>query len=116
VIRRGQLYWLDLGPPTGSSPGYQRPGIVIQDDDLNRTNLNTVVVALVTTNLRLAKMDGNVLLTPKRNGVSQLSVVNVTQLFTVAKADLVDLIGVVTRSEMELIDRGLRFVLSLGTE
>ena len=116
MIRRGQLYRLDLGQPRGSSPGFQRPGIVIQDNDLSRTNLNTVVVALVTTNLRLAKMDGNVLLTPKRNGVDRLSVVNVTRLFTVDKADLVDLIGAVTRSEMELIDRGLRFVLSLGTQ
>jgi mRNA interferase MazF len=116
VIRRGQVYWLDLGHPRGSSPGYERPGVVIQDNHFNRTNLNTVIVALITTNLRLAKLDGNVLLTPKPNGVKELSVINVTQLYTVDKADLVDLIGVVTRSEMEQIDQGLKLVLSFENE
>lgn len=116
VIRRGQVYWLDLGHPRGSSPGYERPGVVIQDNHFNRTNLNTVIVAPITTNLRLAKMDGNVLLTPRSNGVKELSVVNVTQLYTVDKADLVDLMGVVTRSEMEQIDHGLKLVLSLENE
>jgi len=116
VIQRGQLYWLDLGQPRGSSPGYERPGVVIQDDHFNRTKLNTVVVALLTTNLRLAKMDGNVLLTPRPGGIGVLSVVNVTQLYTVDKSDLVNLIGTVSRSEIEQIDRGLKLVLSLETE
>ncbi|NOT46424.1 MAG: type II toxin-antitoxin system PemK/MazF family toxin [Acidobacteria bacterium] len=114
MIKRGQLYWLDLGEPRGSSPGYCRPGVVIQDNHFNRTNLNTVVVALVTTNLRLALMDGNVLLTPKANGVRELSVVNVTQIYTVDKEELVDRIGNVTRAELEQIDNGLKLVLSLG--
>ena len=113
VIRRGQVYWLDLGQPRGSGPGYKRPGVVIQDNSFNRSNLNTVVVALLTTNLRLARMDGNVLLDPKPSGVDRPSVVNVTQILTVDKSDLVELMGAVSRAELERIDRGLRLVLSL---
>ncbi len=115
VIRRGQLYWLDLGQPRGSGPGYERPAIVIQDDNFNKTKLKTVVVALLTTNLRIANMDGNVLLTPRPGGLEKLSVVNVTQIYTVDKSDLIELIGIATRSEMEQVDRGLKLVLSLET-
>ncbi len=115
TIRRGQIYWLDFGQPRGSGPAYHRPAVVIQDNDFNQTNLKTVIVAIITTNLRLAKMDGNVLLMPRPNGVSSPSVVNITQLYTVDKSELADLIGVVTRSEMDQINKGLRLVLALET-
>ncbi len=113
TILRGQLYWVDLGQPRGSSPGYEGPALVIQDKDFNRTNLRTVIVALLTTNLRLANMDGNVLLMPGANGLREPSVVNVTQIYTVNKADLVEPIGMLTASEMNLVDNGLRLVLNL---
>ena len=112
TIRRGQIYWLDFGQPRGSGPAFERPALIIQDNFFNQTNLNTIIVAIVTTNLRLAEMDGNVLLMPRRNGVSIPSVVNITQLYTVDKTELIEQIGVVTRSEMEQIDKGLRLVLS----
>lgn len=113
TIRRGQIYWLDFGQPRGSGPAFERPAVIIQDNFFNQTNLRTIIVAVITTNLRLAYMDGNVLLMPKRNGVSVPSVVNVTQVYTVDKTELLERIGVVTKSEMEQIDKGLRLVLSL---
>lgn len=58
-------------------------------------------------------MDGNVLLMPGANGLRVPSVVNVTQIYTVNKADLVELIGKLKASEMNLVDNGLRLVLSL---
>ncbi len=116
TIRRGQIYWLDFGQPRGSGPAFERPALIIQDNFFNQTNLNTIIVAIVTTNLRLAEMDGNVLLMPRRNGVSIPSVVNITQLYTVDKTELIEQIGVVTRSEMEQIDKGLRLVLSLEND
>jgi mRNA interferase MazF len=115
MIRRGQVYWLDLGDPRGSGPGFERPGVIVQDNDFNQTNIKTAIVAMITTNLRLATMDGNVLLNPRRNGVSKLSVVNVTQLYTIDKTVLVDLIGTVSKAELEQIDKGLRLVLSLNS-
>lgn len=113
TIRRGQIYWLDFGQPQGSGPAFERPAVVVQDNLFNKTNIKTVIVAVITSNLRLAEMDGNVLIMPRRNGVSTPSVINLTQLYTVDKAELVELIGVVTRSEMEQINKGLRLVLSL---
>ena len=113
TIRRGQIYWLDFGQPRGSEPAYERPAVIIQDDFFNLTKLNTVIVAIVTTNLRLAEMDGNVLLMPRANGLKAESVVNITQIYTVDKSLLSDLIGEVSKSEMKQIESGLRLILSL---
>jgi mRNA interferase MazF len=113
MVKRGQLYRFDFGTPRGSEPGYSRPVLIIQDDDFNATNIGTVIIAVVTTSLRLAKMDGNVLLEPKKNGVKELSVVNVTQLYTVDKIELGDLLGTVTQEEMRRVNEGLKLVLSL---
>jgi len=112
-IRRGQVYWIDLGEPSSSGPVFRRPVVVIQDNAFNDTRIHTVIIAVITTSLRLAAMDGNVLLTPRRNGVQKYSVVNVTQLFTVDKVELIELIGTVTKAEMDEIDKGLLRVLSL---
>jgi len=62
VIERGQIWWADLPEPRGSAPGYEHPIVVLQADYLNQTKLNTVIGAIVTSNLDLAEMPGNVLI------------------------------------------------------
>lgn len=115
VIKRGEIYWLDLGEPRGSGPGFLRPVVIIQDNDFNQTKIGTTIIAILTTSLRLANMDGNVLIIPtKANGLEKPLVVNVTQLYTIDKAELLDLLGSVTDSEMALVDKGLNLVLSLN--
>ena len=113
VAQRGQIWWADLGEPRGSGPGYRRPIIVIQANSFNKTNLSTVIVAIVTSNLDLGDMPGNVRLTTGTTGLDNDSVVNITQLLTVDRADLVEYVGSVSDRKMDQIDRGLRLVLSL---
>ena len=68
VVNRGEIWWADLPEPTGFSPGYRRPVVIIQSDIFNQTNLNTSIVVLVSTNLELEKMRGNVLLKKRQSG------------------------------------------------
>jgi mRNA interferase MazF len=55
MCRRGELYWPDLDPYTGSEQGGERPVLVLQDDHVNRVS-RTVVVVPFTTNLRRANL------------------------------------------------------------
>lgn len=116
TFRRGQIWWADLGTPRGSSPGYERPVIIIQSDPFNKTDIDSVIVAILTTNLRLARMPGNVLIERGIGGLKEDSVINVTQLYTLDRTDLMDLWGTLPREKMEKIDRGLRLVLSLKVD
>ena len=86
---------------------------MIQANSFNRTNLSTVIVAIVTSNMDLGDMPGNVRLTTGTTGLDNDSVVNITQLLTVDRADLVEYVGSVSDRKMDQIDRGLRLVLSL---
>jgi mRNA interferase MazF len=113
VINRGEIWWADLPEPAGSSPGYRRPVVVIQSDIFNKTNLNTSIVALVTTNLELEKIRGNVLLNKQQSGLPKNSIVNVTQVFTLDKSLLFEFVGTLSERKMEQIDEGLRLVLNL---
>ncbi|AYE99292.1 type II toxin-antitoxin system PemK/MazF family toxin (plasmid) [Mycobacterium paragordonae] len=113
VIGRAEIYWADLGAPSGSRPGKRRPVAVIQSDPYNASRLATVLAAVITSNTGLAAMPGNVFLPASTTGLSRDSVVNVTALVTLNKTDLIDRIGEIPASLMHEVDRGLRRVLDL---
>jgi mRNA interferase MazF len=113
LIERGQLWWVDLGEPRGSAPGFRRPMLVVSADPYNRSRIATVICASVTTNLRLGEAPGNVILDRGTGGLPKASVVNVSQIVTLNKEDLLDQIGVLGSPEMSLVDVGLRQVLAL---
>lgn len=55
---RGELRWADLCLPRGSAPAFRRPVLIVSADQYNRSNLSTVTIAVVTTNLQLAALPG----------------------------------------------------------
>jgi mRNA interferase MazF len=107
VICQGDIYWIDLGQPIGSEPGYIRPYVVIQNDVLNSSQIRTVIVCALTTNLRRSRAIGNVLLEAGEADLAEQSVVNVSQVFTVDKALFTDKIGKLSRKRVRQILAGL---------
>jgi mRNA interferase MazF len=113
VISRADVYWADLGPPSGSRPAKRRPVLVIQSDPYNASRLATALAAVITSNTALATMPGNVFLPATATGLPRDSVVNVTAIVTLNKADLTARVGNIPPSLMHDVDRGLRRVLDL---
>ena len=113
VISRAEIYWADLGTPSGSRPAKRRPVLVIQSDPYNASRLATVLAAVITSNTALATMPGNVFLPAMTTRLPRDSVVNITALVTLNKTDLTDRVGQVPPSVMHDVDRGLRRVLDL---
>ena len=111
VIEQGEIYWVDLGEPSGSAPGYRHPHIVVQNDIFNRSRINTVVVCVITSNLKRAKIPGNVVIEKGEANMPKKSMVNVTQLYTVDKKDLVEKIGKVSEKKLHRILEGVSLVL-----
>ena len=93
VILRGEIWWATLPAPSASEPGYRRPLLIIQSDDFNRSRINTVIAAVITSNLRLSEAPGNVLLSKKDSKLPKKSVANVSQLITVDKSFLTEKVG-----------------------
>jgi mRNA interferase MazF len=116
MIRRGQVWWVDLGEPAGSEPGYRHPVLVIQRDDVNASRINTVVVCTLTSNTALAKAPGNILLPKRHTRLRRDSVANVSQIVTIDKTDLEQRVGTLPKSLMERVDSGLRWFLHLDSQ
>lgn len=110
---QGDVYWVRFGHSGDSGPSGRRPAVVIQNDLLNRSNINTTIVSLITSNLRLAGVPGNVLL---KKGVANLpksSVVVVSQAATVDKSRLLEKMGTLPVKLVEEIVNGCQVVISL---
>ena len=72
-----------------------------------------MIVASVTKNLDLAKAPGNVVCRARRSGLSQTSVINVSQLTSLDRRFLLKRIGSIPGSLLEEVDNGIRLVLGL---
>jgi mRNA interferase MazF len=112
-VIRGEVWWADLAEPRGSEPGSRRPVVIVQDDVLTESRLQTVMVAPITSNLLRAKAAGNVLLRPTVSGLKRESVVLVCQVLTVDKIMLTECLARLPRRVMGAVDEGLRLALDL---
>ena len=113
MIRRGQIWWVDFAEARGSEPGYRHPVLVLQRDEVNASRISTVVVCVLTSNVALAKAPGNTLLPRRTTGLRRDSVANASQIATVNKSDLDEMIGTLPRSLLDAVDQALRWFLHL---
>ena len=112
-MRRGEIWWASAPEPAGSGPGYRRPYLIVSANSFNESRINTVIAAVITSNLRLAQAPGNVQLPTRRGGLSKPSVVNVSQIITIDKAFLTERVGRLNPRLLTAVDEGLRLALSL---
>jgi len=112
-MRRGEIWWASLPEPSGSGPGFRRPLLIISADSFNQSLINTVIAAVITSNLRLADAPGNVRLPIRGTGLARPSVVNVSQIITVDREFLTERIGKLNSELLRQAENGIRVVLSL---
>jgi len=112
-MQRGEIWWASLPSPKGSGPGRRRPVLIVQSDAFNASRIQTVIAAVITSNLDLTAAPGNLILRRKDSGLTRDSVVNVSQLITLDKAYLTERVGRLAKRHSGAIDEGLRLVLGL---
>jgi mRNA interferase MazF len=111
VINQGDIYWMDLSDPFGSEHGYSHPGVVIQNNLYNQSKINTVIICMLTSDLKYAKVSGNVLLEKGEASLAKASVVNVSQILTIDKSQLGEYIGTPSQKRVYQILDGVQLFL-----
>lgn len=111
VISQGEIWWADLGEPTGAGSGYRRPVVVVQCDALNQSRVSTVVCVPLTTNLKWKDAPGNVLLAARATGLAEESVANVSLIVAVDRRQMTEGVGKLTRRELDLVLAGIDTIL-----
>jgi mRNA interferase MazF len=110
-MTQGEIWWVDFGEPKGSEPGFRRPALIVQDDELNRSRIATVITVPLTSNLHWATAPGNVLLPAAETGLSKDSVANVSLIVAVDRRDLQEPAGRISRRRLEQVFMGIDRVL-----
>lgn len=113
MVKRGELWWANLPEPVDSEPGYRRPVLIVSDDAFNRSAIRTVLVVVVTSNLKVRGAPGNLFLSVQETGLSRDSVLDVSQLMTLDKEFLGKRIGRLEEDLLKTVNSGLKLVLGL---
>jgi len=110
---RGELWWADFGIPFGSEPGYKRPVLIMQNDFFNRSKINTTIVIPLTTNLMLADVPGNILITKNESKLKRDSVITISQIEVIDRQRLMEKITKIDRAIIEKVENNIMFILGI---
>ena len=112
-MRKGEVWWASLDDLRGSEPGNKRPVVIVSANEFNKSAIKTVIVAVITSNLRLAEAPGNFSVSKKDSGLAKESVVNVSQLLTLDKSFLVEKSKKMSEIKLDRLNEGLKLVLAI---
>lgn len=115
VILQGEIYWVSLGEPRGSEPGYRHPFVIIQNDAFNKSKINTVVVCALSSNQKLSLAPGNIQLKKGEGNLPKVSVINISQVMTINKTDLGSKIGQLSKKRVIELIEGFHILLKPST-
>ena len=91
----------------------RRPGLVIQNDALNDSNINTVIMLAITPTLKFGELPGNIVLQKGEANMPRRCVINVSQIKSVDKNSIKENIGVLSEKRMAEVYQGLKLVMNI---
>lgn len=112
VVRRGEVYFVELDPTRGSEIKKHRPAVVIQNDVDNQYSPITII-APISSKFDTELYPTEILVKPPEGGLRTESVVVLNQLRAIDKTRLGRRLGTLKPTTMTLINEGLAIVLAL---
>lgn len=112
-VRRGDIYWVDLGTPRGSEQGGRRPALIIQNDTGNVSSPTTIIAAI--TSKEKVSYPFHVDISTLESGLPQDSTVLLEQLLTINKSRLINRVGSLSSAKMGEVDRAIQASLGLSS-
>lgn len=109
-IHRGDIFWVAADESRGCIPGVPHPHVVVQDDVFNQSRISTVIVCVLSSNLKRVSEPGVVLLDADEGGLARQSVVIASQVSSLYKHRLQEHIGRLNDQRVDQIVAALRFL------
>lgn len=111
MIKRGEIYWVNLDPTIGSEMRKTRPALVVSND-VNNLHAQTVTVLPLTTSVEKV-YPFEVRLEAGVYGNKEAAKVKANQIRTVDKRRLSKLVGFLPADRMAKVDAAIRLHLDL---
>lgn len=114
MIKRGEIYFVDLDPTRGREQAGKRPVLVVSSDRVNKLPLVVAVVAGTNGNNLPNDFSTNVRLSPSETGLPMETVFMCFQIRALDQDRFPPkLAGKVSEEVMEIVDEALRLCLEL---
>jgi mRNA interferase MazF len=107
-VRRGEVWWVDFDPAVGGEIRKTRPAIIVSNDIANAALNRVQVIPLTSSTGRVYPAEALV------NVGGHDSKAMADQLTTVAKQRIKDRLGVLSRADMQAVDRVIKIQLGLS--
>ncbi len=107
IVRRGDVWWVDLDPTRGSEIRKSRPAVVLSADGLNQVRRTVVVVPMSTGPTPRPP----IVVATASAGADSVAVCD--QVRAVDKSRLIRKDGVLTSADLRAVENGVRAVLAL---
>jgi len=114
-MRRGEVYWADLVPRSGSEQSGRRPVILVSSDGFNQApGWRSVIVVPVSTSAAQGKRGPTVVPIPAdAAGLAKASLAVCHQITTLDRAKLTKRMGILSSGILGQVDEGVRAALDL---
>jgi len=114
-MKRGDVYWADLLPRSGSEQTGRRPVVVVSHDGFNQTPAwMSIIVVPISSSASQAKRGPSVVGIPAgAAGLPKASVAVCHQVTTLDRAKLTKRIGFLPGELLREVDSGLRAAMDL---
>jgi len=114
-LKRGEVYWADLAPRSGSEQQGHRPVIIVSNDSLNRIQSwkSIIVVPLSTSASQRRRGPSAIVLPQGAAGLRKESVALCHQVTTLDRSKVAQRIGQLSLIELLRVEKGLKAVMDL---
>ena len=111
VVKRGEIYFADMGEGIGSEQKGERPVLIIQNDVGNRHS-PTTIVALITSVGKKSNLPVHLNISKEQSSLAKDSTILFEQVRTIDKQRLLSKVSILNDTILTEIDK--KIILSLG--
>jgi mRNA interferase MazF len=114
-MKRGDVFFADLFPRSGSEQSGRRPVVIVSHDSFNAApNWHSIIVVPLSTSVNQARRHGTVVpLFAGEGGLPVDSVAICHQITTIDKSKLHNRLGSLTSEQMDEIEFGLKSAMQM---
>ena len=115
-MRRGEVYWADLIPRSGSEQKGRRPVVVVSHDGFNQSpHWQSIIVVPISTSASQARRGPTVVMIPRgAGGLPAVSCAVCHQVTTLDRTKLTTRIGVLPEAVLDELAEGLKAAMNLA--
>lgn len=113
-VRRGDIFYADMGENVGSEQNGMRPVLVLQND-VGNEHSPTIIIAVLTSKVKKMYMPTHVYV-GARFGLKEESVVLTEQISTIDRRRLRGFVGSMDRPMMSKVEQAIHISLGLPCE